>query len=120
MRLRDIRVPYVLLLIAPAILWFFGYACNAIEITSNGGFMPVQGFTECIGHASADRDDHIHVCMDKTSRLKILGDWVYTPAGTASLGDALEYAGEYTMYPCLFIWFGFVIRDYSEDDEDWY
>ena len=80
--------------------------------------MPVQGFTECVGHAAQDRGDTIHVCMDKSSHLKILADWVYSPIGTASLGDGLEAAGEYSFYPCLFIWFGFVVRDYSEDSWD--
>jgi uncharacterized protein DUF5317 len=121
MKFKNIRIPYLYLLAAPALLWFFGYMLNAVAIGCNGGFMPVQGWTECVGHAAEERGDTMHTCMTPQTHLKILCDWVYSPAGTASIGDGFEVAGEYSLYPCLFLWLGFVVRDYSdeEDDESW-
>jgi hypothetical protein len=122
-RIRDIRIPYVSLLIVPALLWFLGYTMNATVIAANGGVMPVQGYTECVGHAAEERGDTIHACMDKASHLKIFADWVWTPSGTASLGDALEYGAEYIMYPCLFIWLGLMLGDWNKPrgkDTPWY
>jgi hypothetical protein len=118
MRIANLTIPYIGFLVIPALLWFLGYTSNALAIAANHGFMPVQGYTECIGGTAFERGDYIHVCMDKNSRLKILCDWVYTPYGTASLGDGLEVVGDYTFFPCLFMWLGFVIRDYSEDSWD--
>jgi hypothetical protein len=123
MKIRDIRIPYVALLIVPALLWFLGYSMNVAAVTANSGYMPVQGYTECVGNAAAERGDVIHVCMDKTSHLKILSDWVYSPLGTASPGDMLIYGSEYIFYPCLFIWLGLILRDWNEPrhkDTPWY
>jgi hypothetical protein len=119
-RIRDIRVPCWPLLIIPALVFALGYLLNVVAIGVNHGYMPVQGYTECVGNSAEERGDVIHVCMDKHTRLKILSDWIYAPwmGGTASIGDMLEWAAENSMYPCWFIWLGFIIYEHSED-ESW-
>lgn len=114
----QIRIPYIWLLIAPALLFALGFLSNAIVLGANHGYMPVQGAVECTQKSASDSDDVIHTCMTQKSRLKILADWIYWPGeGTASPGDFLEMAGQYAFYPCLFVWLGFIVRDYS--DEGW-
>lgn len=112
------RVPYWPFLILPALVFGLGFFLNAFVISQNGGYMPVQGAVECALGNATDSGDVIHVCMNPQSHFKFLADWIYFPGlGTASPGDFLEMGGQYSMYPCWFIWLGFIICDYSDDWE---
>jgi hypothetical protein len=112
------KVPFWYLLVLPSALWIAGYFLNATVVAANHGQMPVEGPVECVFHAAETRNDYIHVCMDKDSKLKWLADWIYSPPdkGMASPGDYFMFVYEYTALPCWLIWMVLMVVGHKKDE----
>ena len=119
------RIPYWPLLLGPTLLLYLGALMNWAVIGANHGYMPVQGYIECgvgteqnlkaVIEEQTGEGDHIHICMSKSSRLKILADWLYLPGlGTASPGDILEFAYEKFLWPCFYMWCALLVVTYNK------
>lgn len=95
-------------------MYAFGSLCNFIALAANGGQMPVLWPGGCSNFVVAD-DDIIHKCMNASTHLKFLCDIaIINHLGVFSIGDGFLLLGIYLTWPCLLLWSGFVIKDYSE------
>src|SRR5712664_4112013 len=125
----KIKIPYWPLLIVPTLMLYVGGLMNWAVIGANHGYMPVQGFIECEGGVGeqiaaviaeqAGQGDHIHICMDKNSRLKILADWLFIPGvGTASPGDILEFGYDKLFWPCFYMWGALLVAEFNKKEDE--
>jgi hypothetical protein len=108
------KIPYRKLLLGPTTAYALGAFCNLLVLAVNNGQMPVLWPGGCSKMVVSD-DDIVHVCMTSSSHLKFLSDIaVFHDVGVFSIGDGLLYLGNLLLWPCLILWAGFIIKDYSE------
>lgn len=100
------RIRYWYLLLGPALMFALGFSMNALVMAANHGQMPVLWPGGC-PDVTDESAFPIHACMTAVSHLKWMADWVVIRGlGVASIGDFFEWAGEASMMPALFMWFG--------------
>jgi len=106
------KIPYASLLLGPTALFALGFTLNAIVMAANHGQMPVLVPGGCGPHTMDE--DVIHTCMIAGTHLKFLADWILIHRSqVASIGDFFEWAFEYSFWPSLVLWVGFIIKDYN-------
>src|SRR5258708_749772 len=96
-----------ILLAGPQVLFYTGFASNALVMAANGGQMPVLVPGGCTDsdvdrwHGEVQREGmQVHTCMTPETHLKVLGDWIVLRGrGIMSLGDALLWASELSSTP---------------------
>lgn len=93
---------YLALAIGPALSFGFGFLLNKICMAANGGAMPVLIY-HCSPYMLSD--DGLHICMDSSTHLKFLADWIHIRSmdAYASPGDLFMLLAENTIQPC---WYG--------------
>lgn len=111
MKKFKIHIPYVFLLLWPALAIGLGFLLNSLCIAANGGAMPVQGSIGC----PADPQDPIHSCLTHATHLKFLADWIlWNHVGVMSPGDLFMEGGAQTFWPGLIAWATLVIKDHHD------
>lgn len=94
----------IALLFLPASLFAIGFMMNALVMGVNHSQMPVliPGLTHGACPIDGTESDVIHTCMNASTHLKFLADWVTIRGlGIACPGDFLEFFGEATFRPAL-------------------
>lgn len=91
------------MLVAP-ILYYGGQALNALVMAANNGQMPVLWPGGCTPAVM----DGFHSCIEKTTRLKFLADYIVMHSGVTSPGDMFIYLGDALWYPVYYLGLGYL------------
>jgi len=112
-RFPKASIPYAYLLLGPSAIYALGYALNALVMAANHNQMPVL----VPGACPDDMVSMIHSCMQSSTHLKFLGDWIVTGSssrfGIASPGDFMLDAGTATFWPGVVSWVALVLKRLS-------
>ena len=129
--MKFIRVTYLLVLLLPGTLFYFGVACNQLVLVMNHDRFPVMWNSykanklalEISKATQSDKPDvaeqaqfdeialeeygyldDTHVLMSKQTKLNWLADWIDLHAITLSPGDVLVFSSEYLSGFAPFLW----------------
>lgn len=109
------RIPYWPFLLGPFLIYGLGYLMNAVVIAANGGQMPVL-FPGGCPDPKLMAEDVIHVCMDASTRLSFLADWMFLiqqeKVNMYSPGDFLVIASRTWKDASILTWAVLMIKDY--------
>lgn len=112
--MKLLKVPYLALLVGPAVLFGTGILMNALVMAANGGTMPVLWPGGCTP-GLLDPTDPFHSCMVQATHLKWLSDWVILKSvGIASPGDFLEWASDYCTIPAFAMWLALIVKKHND------
>jgi hypothetical protein len=108
------KIPYCSLLLGPTALYALGFTLNALVMAANGNQMPVLVPGGC-NPITDMAEDSINACMVASTHLKFLADWIVVRhTGVASIGDFFEWAANYSFWPSLAVWIGFILKDHNQ------
>lgn len=108
------KIPRLKMLVIPALLWVLGFFCNVAVMAKNYNQMPVFR-TNCPLYIL--EGDSVHTCMNASSHLKLLADWIHIPgSGFWSPGDVLMWFAETVFPPLAGAWIALLLVKNKEEN----
>ena len=122
------KLPYLPVLIGPYVSLYLGMALNQIVMLANGNQMPVYFPKSLWGDVCSDpgylatQGDLVHTCMNTSTHLKFLADWISlgnpVPVLIMSPGDIFIFLYEAVIPFAFYVWLAlFVVKYFGGQHE---